>query len=380
MTRHEAYVSKNWQNSGIANVTVARMDESGYGDAGVFLIDLHCLGVKDAFLLDDFSPDEFKDFIERSYPGDSAERMHPARAKKLIEGALAYAEKLGFAPARDYRKARRVLGGIDAGMCTDTFVYGCDGRPRYTQGPNDDETRVNRILAILDARLGPDGYDYILAEEEDEEDGEILSADDEKLLHDVLDGFLKKGGEDAPTRFWIAGNMTAMQICPDNLAFEDLPPLPVEFEDSKDPAGLDANFETVLRTYWNHLTDVLDIETAPLADDSKGYPFDFVSGDFEEFLDYMTALVEWANGFTAALDDFPDEWAEARARTDLAAHWATVNAWANPGGEGGIKAVSQKFASDKNALTRAIDLPAAVVALARALRQAATDKKDAASG
>src|ERR1700722_12170737 len=79
----------------------------------VFLVDAYCLGVKDAM----------SGVIERSeYDTRIAGRMRsefgsqdvtPAAARKLVEGAVDYARKLGFAPHSDYQRAKLLFGAID---------------------------------------------------------------------------------------------------------------------------------------------------------------------------------------------------------------------------------------------------------------------------
>ena len=110
-----------------------------------FLVDCFCLGVRDTVLLEDLTESELRKIIEERFPDDEVERMHPAWAKKLIEGAVAYAENLGLSPHRDYRKARRALSGIDTSVCTETFVYGKNGRPHFVQGSMEAKTFVHSV-------------------------------------------------------------------------------------------------------------------------------------------------------------------------------------------------------------------------------------------
>lgn len=92
------------------------------------------------------------------------DRLHPVdppHAKKLIEGAVAHAWGLGFAPDPDYREARLVLQGIDADACTAEFSYGKGGKPLYLAGPNDSLTRQREIVDTLTRRFGPEGFRFI---------------------------------------------------------------------------------------------------------------------------------------------------------------------------------------------------------------------------
>src|SRR5690606_33860432 len=113
MTRYEAFLDKDWRDLGIANIIVIRVRGDGSADFSAFLVDLLCLGVKDAFSDFDIMEAELRDHLDLRLPPEGREFIHPACAKKLIEGAIAYAQDLGFAPHRDYRKARKVLSSLD---------------------------------------------------------------------------------------------------------------------------------------------------------------------------------------------------------------------------------------------------------------------------
>lgn len=172
MTRYEAYTIKGWEKHGMSRVVISRTREGGWVEAGAFLVDAFCLGVKDAFLTES-SADDWPDKLSRMVPADERLALHPACARKFIEGAVAYAEALGIAPHHDYKKARRAFSSITARDCPETFTYGDKGKPLFVAGPNDDQQRIERIMRVLTAKLGPKGFHYILPFEPDDpaEDG-----------------------------------------------------------------------------------------------------------------------------------------------------------------------------------------------------------------
>ena len=175
MTQHQAFIDSTWREAGITNLYVARIRDGGARvEVGVFLVDFWCLGIKDAFLLEEMTMDEWKNMVEESLPEENREAMDPMGAQKLIEGALAYAADLGFAPARDFRKARRALNGIDKGACPMEFTFGLEGKPCYVQGPDDTPERVDRVMAVLSSRFGPGEYSYILQDAENAVEEEDL--------------------------------------------------------------------------------------------------------------------------------------------------------------------------------------------------------------
>jgi yecA family protein len=358
MSRYEAYIEKAWREHGLAHLVVARLREDGSADVGVFLVDVWCLGVKDAFGESDLLESELREFVEERLPESMREPIHPTCAKKLIEGALAFAETLGFAPHRDFRKARRVLSSLDASLCPMEFTYGREGRPYYVRGPNDSEERVDRVLAILEARVGPEGYDYDPAE--DEETTDLAE------VREALINLLAAEPPEVPRFYFLSGMITALHLCP-----RPVPPLKLlealwpegrAWESQEELEG----FTALLTEYWNYAGELVSDATAPDAP-AGTQAFDVWSEDFptEHTLPMMAALVEWAGGFLRATELWPEAWENALARPDLAPHWEVIRWWRDlvqPGNKDRI--------ADAAEGTPSRTIAASVVALARALRPA----------
>ena len=170
----EAFRSPGLFEDGIGYVCVSRFKSGGRVEAGVFLLDVFCLGVKDAVFEHFVSVEEYKDFLDDLF-SEGSEEMTPAAARKLVEQAVAYATSLGIAPAGDYKKGCRVFGGIHAEDWPGEFTFGKDGKPFFISGPNDSPARCQKILSLLEAHCGPGNYDFLIPEEpldtDSEEDG-----------------------------------------------------------------------------------------------------------------------------------------------------------------------------------------------------------------
>ncbi|HNQ90183.1 MAG TPA: hypothetical protein PKM73_16315 [Verrucomicrobiota bacterium] len=161
--RAEAWRGATLFKEGFGQVMVARFKGQDEVEVGVFLLDLYCLGVKNAFFTR-VSLFDYEGSLLASLDEEGGRRsMSPACVRKLVEGAVAYARGLGLEPHPDYRDGARVFGGIDPAECTETFVYGHDGKPLYIRTPHDSEAFANRVMGTLMRRLGPDGFHYILA-------------------------------------------------------------------------------------------------------------------------------------------------------------------------------------------------------------------------
>jgi hypothetical protein len=166
MTSHEKRPAVAWRSSnlfelGMGYVVVSRFKTPSEAETGAFLIDAQCLGVKDA-LLERLRAAEHQRLLDSLFSIGGRTRLTPACARKLVEDAVAYANQLGFPPHEDFRRACRVLGGIDPNQCDTSFVFGKDGKPLFVQGPADSPEMVRRVMRTLSNRCGADGFDYIL--------------------------------------------------------------------------------------------------------------------------------------------------------------------------------------------------------------------------
>jgi hypothetical protein len=156
----EAFVSDRLFELGTGTVVFTRF-RGGNAESGVFLLDVFCLGVKNAlYALVDESEYERR-VLDRTLPLEQRKSIDPASARKLVEGAVAYAQALGFPPHSDYRKAARVFGGTNAAESTTRYTFGKDGKPLYVHGESDPFAKCLRILKQLRGCCGDDGYDFV---------------------------------------------------------------------------------------------------------------------------------------------------------------------------------------------------------------------------
>jgi hypothetical protein len=100
-----------------------------------FLVDVYCLGVKDAFLRD-IEEGEIKAVLEPFESYAPLEAVDPAYARKLLRDAAAYARSLGLEPHGDYAAAESLFGGAAAEACEVEFQFGYEGKPLYIPGPS----------------------------------------------------------------------------------------------------------------------------------------------------------------------------------------------------------------------------------------------------
>jgi hypothetical protein len=156
------WIMEDWREEGLAPVVVARQQADGRIMYGVYMVDLYCLGVKDAFTRTGVSERTF----ELHLPNLCAQAPEPCSvelAHEVVYGALEYAQRLGFEPHPDFKiqMADQLLDPPDAHPRVDHVQFGLNGRPFFVVGPNDTPTRINVILATLDRTVGKGNYDFL---------------------------------------------------------------------------------------------------------------------------------------------------------------------------------------------------------------------------
>jgi hypothetical protein len=146
---------------GMGNLVFSRSLPDGRLAMAVFLLDLFCLGVKDAFITIT-DRDEYRQRLRRWPEAERLQPMNAACFRKLVEGGVAYAHELGFSPHVDYAAARQIFGDIQGTDCPTRFEYGHDGKPLYISGPHETPAQVRAILEQLERRVGGGNFDYMV--------------------------------------------------------------------------------------------------------------------------------------------------------------------------------------------------------------------------
>lgn len=167
-------ITRDFQKRGFGTLFIARKLSLGRFGASFFLLDLWCLGVKDAFfrVLD---AEEYDYHLEHSDEAFPSAPIAPDLARKLLRDTAAYGSKNGFVPPDDYGEIERIFGDIAPAPAD--FTFGVNGRPYLMIGPDDPPARVRRIMQQLEFTLGADGFDYEYPLEEDDDEAGVIEGE-----------------------------------------------------------------------------------------------------------------------------------------------------------------------------------------------------------
>jgi hypothetical protein len=158
---HECLVPDTLFEQGMGNLFFSRRMPDGRIALGMFLLDIFCLGVKDAGfrIVEKY---EYDGRIRNSFGPEKLQPIDPTCFRKLVEGGVAYASELGFKPHADYAEACQIFGDVQAAECTKQFEYGREGKPLYISGPFEKPARAKAIVEQLRRCKGEGNYHYVM--------------------------------------------------------------------------------------------------------------------------------------------------------------------------------------------------------------------------
>ncbi len=176
---HSCLMQNGMFEFGFGMVVLTRKSGAGRFGLAAFLVDVFCLGVKDAFFreTDEAEIDLLLETFEATAP---LEAVDPSYARKLLHEAVAYARSLGLEPHADYAAVEPFFGDVAADSGDVQFQFGYQGKPLYLPGPTELPTQIRRRLDRLRRQLGADGF--VLGGTEDASDAlEALEDEDDVL-------------------------------------------------------------------------------------------------------------------------------------------------------------------------------------------------------
>lgn len=179
---YKCLVNKDWEETKMAEVLVMRKHNNGHITAGVYLVDLLCLGIRDTFYFFNEPEEEiegrigpeFKDiFIEIEYN----------LAHNIVYAGMDFAMEFEITPHKDFALTCYILeDDTDDIPLIEIAVGSEDGKPHLIVSHSN---QCPEALSKLKRIAGEDNYYYTVEDEEDvnkddqeEDDEHLLELDD----------------------------------------------------------------------------------------------------------------------------------------------------------------------------------------------------------
>jgi hypothetical protein len=182
------FISAGWDEAAtrppLVTVAVTRRLAEGDLMVGVAIVDRTCLGIKDANTEGPLTDGELEDYVDELRATESLQLCEPEVAQSVVFHAVDYAQRLGFAPHRDFRP--EVFGPRPEILLATAFHN--VPRPLFVSRPHDNDAA---IIAQLQAAVGPGNFDATTLfddvaadydqeyEAEDEDDEDVIDVEAE---------------------------------------------------------------------------------------------------------------------------------------------------------------------------------------------------------
>ena len=145
----ECLINKDWKQSGLATIIVIRKNrETGQFSFVSFLVDVFCLGLKNALFQIGVDAGTVVDYIA-IYPQSFTE-IEYEECRGIVLGAIDYAKNLGFEPHDDWEKVKGFIE-YDRPYMTN-HEFGKNGKPFYIEGPDDNVEKIMQVLGKQPSR------------------------------------------------------------------------------------------------------------------------------------------------------------------------------------------------------------------------------------
>jgi len=162
---YECLVNSEWEKSKMVTVIVARVHANGNITAGIYLVDLFCLGIKDTTYLFNSPLSEYKNKIFKM------ENLQPIQvsyelAHNIVFSGLDYATELGLNPRKEFTSLTSyILEEDNEDIDLIEIECGRNGKPFYLQGQYDSDQMVKQVDRQLERAVGKGNYDIIRTSE-----------------------------------------------------------------------------------------------------------------------------------------------------------------------------------------------------------------------
>jgi hypothetical protein len=185
---YECLINDDWEETGIANLAVARRHSNGNITAGMYLVDLKCLGVKNAAYWFNIYEHEYREILGHAQKTMEMIKIPYTLVHNIVFAGIEFAEEYGFRPHKDFNVAQYILEEDTEAIELIDIECGIKGKPAYFRGPLDDDAKEARVIAQLEKTAGPGNY-LLLGEDDDWGGDEVDDRDEDEDEDDESDAF-----------------------------------------------------------------------------------------------------------------------------------------------------------------------------------------------
>jgi|YNPNPStandDraft_1061719.scaffolds.fasta_scaffold21748_1 hypothetical protein len=124
------WITRNWEQAGMANICMARRMENGNLVFGAYLVDVWGLGLKDCFGNINIPEKEFLNQVLLKMGGEwGFVKAEESLARTLIWGGYAWAREHHFRVPPEFKTWQKLVGELQEGEKREDVVFGKDGQP-----------------------------------------------------------------------------------------------------------------------------------------------------------------------------------------------------------------------------------------------------------
>jgi hypothetical protein len=189
----ECWVNSDWRKEGIASIICLGTAPDGRCAMAGFLVDLWCVGLKDAWGHREISRLDFEeDVLDRWSKRQDVEEIDEKTVRRLVAGAIRFSRKNGFRLPPHFDRWVSILGDLGDLAAADLSDFGVDGKLRYVG--TEEFLRQRLIGCTMEQFMSRPDVEVIMGEpgflpigEEDEEEYYDEEGDDDEDDDDLTD-------------------------------------------------------------------------------------------------------------------------------------------------------------------------------------------------
>lgn len=166
------YINRGWAEDGKASIYVVRRIPGGGYALGAYLVDLWCMGLKEAYGRLDLDYDEFLAQTQGPDAPLEIERIDLDTVRHLVAGGIRFAGQNGFRLPPRLERWTALLGGVGDPATADLSGFGLEGKLHYEGSLEDLRKRLigskaEEFLARPDVEFVLDDTDFSLVDDDD---------------------------------------------------------------------------------------------------------------------------------------------------------------------------------------------------------------------